>query len=121
MTGACMDVTDRRTAEEHLRLAHRMESVGRLAGGVAHEANNQMSVVLGAAHFILAGRDMPAAVRTDAEFIRKAAERTAAVTAQLLAFSRRQVLRAAGARPQRRVLAEMRADAAPRRWARTAA
>ena len=93
MTGACMDVTDRRAAEEHLRLAHRMESVGRLAGGVAHEANNQMSVVIGAAHYILARPDIPAAVRTDAEFIRQAAERTASVTAQLLAFSRRQVLR----------------------------
>ena len=93
MTGACTDVTDRRTAEEQLRLAHHMESVGRLAGGVAHEANNQMSVVISAAHFILARPDIPPAVRTDAEYIRKAAERTAAVTAQLLAFSRRQVLR----------------------------
>jgi PAS domain S-box-containing protein len=93
MTGACTDVTDRRTAEDQLRLAHHMESVGRLAGGVAHEANNQMSVVIGAAHFILARPDIPPAVRTDAEYIRKAAERTAAVTAQLLAFSRRQVLR----------------------------
>jgi two-component system, cell cycle sensor histidine kinase and response regulator CckA len=93
MTGACTDVTDRRTAEEQLRLAHHMESVGRLAGGVAHEANNQMSVVIGAAHFILARPDIPSAVRADAEYIRKAAERTAAVTAQLLAFSRRQVLR----------------------------
>jgi PAS domain S-box-containing protein len=93
MTGTCQDVTDRRTAEERLRLAHRMESVGRLAGGVAHEANNQMSVVMSAADFILARPDLPPAVRTDAEYIRRAAERTAAVTAQLLAFSRRQVLR----------------------------
>src|SRR6185503_15996955 len=93
MTGACTDVTDRRTAEEQLRLAHHMESVGRLAGGVAHEANNQMSVVIGSADFILRRADLPPAVRADAEFIRKAAERTAAVTAQLLAFSRRQVLR----------------------------
>ena len=93
MTGACTDITERRTAEEQLRLAHRMESVGRLAGGVAHEANNQMSVVMGAAGFILARSDIPPAVRTDAEYIRQAAERTAAVTAQLLAFSRRQVLR----------------------------
>jgi CheY-like chemotaxis protein len=67
--------------------------VGRLAGGVAHEANNQMSVVMSAADFILARSDLPYAVRADAEYIRRAAERTAAVTAQLLAFSRRQVLR----------------------------
>jgi CheY-like chemotaxis protein len=67
--------------------------VGRLAGGVAHEANNQMSVVMSAADFILARPDLPPAVRADAEHIRRAAERTASVTAQLLAFSRRQVLR----------------------------
>ena len=93
LTGVCTDVTERRMTEERLRQAHRMESVGRLAGGVAHEANNQMSVVLGAAHFILRRADVPEAVRADAEFIQKAAERTAAVTAQLLAFSRRQVLK----------------------------
>jgi PAS domain S-box-containing protein len=93
MTGVVTDVTERRTAEERLRQAHRMESVGRLAGGVAHEANNQMSVVLGSADFILGRTDVPEAVRADVEFIRKAAERTAAVTTQLLAFSRRQVLK----------------------------
>ena len=91
MTGTCQDVTDRRTAEEQLRLAHRMESVGRLAGGVAHEANNQMTVVLSAAEYILARPDLPPAVRADAEHIRSAAERTAAVTSQLLAFSRQQL------------------------------
>jgi CheY-like chemotaxis protein len=79
--------------EERLRQAHRMESVGRLAGGVAHETNNQMSVVLGATDFILQRRDLPEAVRVDMEFIQKAAERTAAITSQLLAFSRRQILR----------------------------
>ena len=93
MTGACHDVTDRRTAEEQLRLAHRMESVGRLAGGVAHEANNQMSVVIVASEFVLGRPDIPPAVRADVESIRSAAQRTAAVTAQLLAFSRRQVLK----------------------------
>jgi PAS domain S-box len=76
VTGTCQDTTDRRNAEEQLRLAHRMESVGRLAGGVAHEANNQMSVVMSAADFILARTDLPPAVRADAEYIRRAAERT---------------------------------------------
>jgi two-component system cell cycle sensor histidine kinase/response regulator CckA len=93
LTGICTDVTDRRVAEERLRQAHRMESVGRLAGGVAHETNNQMSVVLGSSEFILRRTDVPEPVRADVEFIQKAAERTAAVTAQLLAFSRRQILR----------------------------
>jgi PAS domain S-box-containing protein len=93
VTGVSTDVTERRLAEERLSQAQRMESVGRLAGGVAHEANNQMSVVMGAADFILQRSDVPEAVRDDAEFIRRAAERTAAVTAQLLAFSRRQILK----------------------------
>jgi PAS domain S-box-containing protein len=93
MTGVCMDVTQRRATEEQLRQAHRMESIGRLAGGVAHEANNQMSVVIGATDFILRRSDLPPAVRSDVESVRRAAERTAAVTAQLLAFSRRQVLK----------------------------
>jgi PAS domain S-box-containing protein len=92
LTGVSSDVTERRSAEEQLRQAHRMESVGRLAGGVAHETNNQMSVVIAASDFILKRGDVPTAVRTDVESIRRAAERTAAVTAQLLAFSRRQVL-----------------------------
>jgi PAS domain S-box-containing protein len=93
LAGVCTDVTERRMAEDRLRQAHRMESVGRLAGGVAHEANNQMSVVLGAAEFILQRPDVPEAVRVDVEFIQKAALRTASVTGQLLAFSRRQLLR----------------------------
>jgi PAS domain S-box-containing protein len=93
LTGVCLDVTERHASEERLRQSHRMESVGRLAGGVAHESNNQMSVVLGAASFILRRSDLPQAVREDVEHIRKAAERTSAVTAQLLAFSRRQILR----------------------------
>jgi PAS domain S-box-containing protein len=93
LTGICTDVTERRMSEERLRQAHRMESVGRLAGGVAHEANNQMSVVLGASEFILRRSDVPEPVRVDVEFIQKAAQRTAAVTAQLLAFSRRQILK----------------------------
>jgi PAS domain S-box-containing protein len=93
MTGICLDVTERRTNEERLVQAHRMESVGRLAGGVAHETNNQMSVILAATSFILEREDLSADIKADAEYIRKAAERTSAVTAQLLAFSRRQIMR----------------------------
>jgi signal transduction histidine kinase/integral membrane sensor domain MASE1/ActR/RegA family two-component response regulator len=93
LTGVTSDVTDRRAAEEQLRQAHRMESIGRLAGGVAHEANNQMSVIIAATEFIRRHPGLPLEVTTDVEHIRRAADRTAAVTAQLLAFSRRQVLK----------------------------
>jgi two-component system, cell cycle sensor histidine kinase and response regulator CckA len=89
--GTLTDVEDRWTVEERLRHAERMESVGRLAGGIAHEANNQMTVVLGAAGFLLR-RVRDDEDREDLEHIRRAAERTAAITQQLLAFSRRQVL-----------------------------
>jgi PAS domain S-box-containing protein len=87
------DITERKAVEETLRQVERIESVGRLAGGVAHEVNNQMSVVLGAADFLLRRNDLPGPARADAELIRKAGERSAAVTAQLLAFSRQQFLR----------------------------
>jgi two-component system, cell cycle sensor histidine kinase and response regulator CckA len=90
--GVAFDVTDRRDAEDRLRQAERMEVVGQLAGGVAHEANNQMTVVLGAAEFVLRRSDLPDVVREDVQNMRAAAERTANITAQLLAFSRRQVL-----------------------------
>ena len=69
-----------------------MESVGRLAGGVAHEANNQMSVILGLASFALARTDLPDSLRPDITRIKSAAQHTATITRQLLAFSRRQLL-----------------------------
>jgi PAS domain S-box-containing protein len=87
-----LDLTERHRAEERVRQAERIEVVGQLAGGMAHEANNQMSVVLGATDFILRRSDVPPQVRQDAEYIRQAAERTASITRQLLAFSRRQIL-----------------------------
>jgi CheY-like chemotaxis protein len=87
------DETSRRQMEERTRQSERLEVVGQLAGGVAHEANNQMTVVLGAADFLLRRPELAAMARQDVEQIRAAAERTAAITGQLLAFSRRQVLR----------------------------
>jgi PAS domain S-box-containing protein len=93
VTGICLDITERRAAEERLREAHRLQAAGQLAGGIAHEANNQMSVVLGAVHFLLRRKDLPEAAAADVDLIRRAAERTATITQQLLAFSRRQLLR----------------------------
>ena len=87
------DVTEQKRAEEAVRSLQRLESVGQLAGGVAHEVNNQMTIVLGAADFILRRDDVPAIVRDDVEVMRDAAQRSAGITAQLLAFGRRQILR----------------------------
>jgi len=89
--GTLTDVEDQRAAEERLRQTDRLETVGRLAGGVAHEANNQMTVVLGAAGFLQNRIRDPRALE-DLDHIRRAAQRTAAITQQLLAFSRRQIL-----------------------------
>jgi nitrogen-specific signal transduction histidine kinase/CheY-like chemotaxis protein len=90
IVGIAADVTEQRRSEEHLRQVQRMEALGRLAGGMAHETNNQMAVVIGFADFILRRTDLAADLRGDLNHIRRAAERTAAVTQQLLTFSRRQ-------------------------------
>ena len=91
LTGAAVDVTERRTAEEQLVEAQRMDAVGRLAGGVAHEINNMMTVILGFSAMLL---DTPGSPHEDeVRHIHRAADRAAAITAQLLAFGRRQMLR----------------------------
>jgi PAS domain S-box-containing protein len=76
-------------AEQHLQQAQRMEAVGALAGGVAHEVNNMMSVILGSSEFLLDAPGMAEERLSEVRQIMRAAERTAAVTRQLLAFSRR--------------------------------
>ena len=92
MLGATQDVTQQREGEERLRQTQRLEAAGRLAGGVAHEVNNQMTVVLGLTEFMLRSPDLTPDLRADAIQIRRAGERSALITSQLLAFSRRQVL-----------------------------
>jgi nitrogen fixation negative regulator NifL len=86
------DVTEQRSLEQQLRLAQKMEAVGRLAGGVAHDFNNVLTAIFGYVEMLQ--EDLPAdsGAQEDLEEVRKAAERAAGLTRQLLAFSRQQVL-----------------------------
>ena len=86
------DLSGLKRAEERLRRAQRMEAVGRLAGGVAHEVNNMMTIILGFSDLLSRAPDFADSRRGDVDEIRKAANRAARVTRQLLAFSRQQVL-----------------------------
>jgi PAS domain S-box-containing protein len=86
------DITERKQIEETLRQASKMEAIGALAGGLAHDFNNQLYAVSGFAHFI--GRDpgLSPASRQDLLELQKVTERMASLTRQLLAFARQQVL-----------------------------
>ena len=86
------DVTARIRLEEELRQAQRMEAVGRLAGGVAHDFNNLLTVIISYSELILAQTHHDPNLARDVGEIRRAADRGAALTRQLLSFSRRQVL-----------------------------
>jgi signal transduction histidine kinase len=86
------DVTDQRRLELELRQSHKMEAVGRLAGGVAHDFNNLLTAILGYCNLMLDDVPKEDPLRTDLEEIRRAGQRAAALTQQLLAFSRRQML-----------------------------
>jgi PAS domain S-box-containing protein len=85
---ALRDVTERRTLEEEVRQARKMEAVGRLAGGVAHDFNNLLTVISSYAEILLADLAANDVRRKDVEQIQKAATDAATLTAQLLAFSR---------------------------------
>src|SRR6185503_4330929 len=83
---------DRREAEEQLHRAQRMETVGQLVGGMAHETNNQMMVVLNFIEFVMRGDNLTAEQRADLVTVGEAAERVSALTRQVLSLSRRQVV-----------------------------
>jgi PAS domain S-box-containing protein len=86
------DITERRQLEDQLRQAQKMEAVGQLAGGIAHDFNNLLTAIIGNAELLQ--HDLPAGSNSfnDLTEIRQAADRAAALTRQLLAFSRKQIL-----------------------------
>jgi two-component system, cell cycle sensor histidine kinase and response regulator CckA len=90
--GTMQDVTEQRRLEDELRQAQRLEAVGQLAGGIAHDFNNLLTAIRGYGELLQRslGSDDPR--RGDADQVLSAADRAAALTRQLLAFSRRQVL-----------------------------
>jgi two-component system cell cycle sensor histidine kinase/response regulator CckA len=89
--GIARDVTERLHLEEQLRNAQQLEAIGRLAGGVAHDFNNILGIIMGHGELLLA-RSADEQARNGVAQIRRAAERAASLTQQLLAFSRKQVL-----------------------------
>ena len=86
------DVTERRELEARLRQVQKLEGIGQFAGGIAHDFNNILGVIMGYAEATLRRINDPEAARPKVEAIQKAAERAAALTHQILAFSRKQVL-----------------------------
>jgi len=90
--GVATDITERRSLEQQLRHAQRMEAIGRLAGGVAHDFNNLLAAILGHGELMMSELPKDHPLRRNAEEIQKAGVRGALLTRQLLAFSRKEVL-----------------------------
>jgi two-component system cell cycle sensor histidine kinase/response regulator CckA len=90
--GVSIDVTERRSLEEQLRQSHKMEAIGLLAGGIAHDFNNLLTAIGGYTEMVFHTLDGNDARREDLNEVAKATKRAAALTRQLLAVSRRQIL-----------------------------
>src|SRR5205814_672969 len=92
LLGVGMDVHREKLLERQFYQAQKVEAIGQLAGGIAHDFNNMLTAVLGNANLLLDDLDAGSPLRPDLEEIVKAAERAAALTRQLLAFGRKQVM-----------------------------
>jgi PAS domain S-box-containing protein len=94
VVGVGRDVTDRREVEERLRQSEKLEALGRLAGGVAHDFNNQLTGILGGAEVLAEALTGDAALLSVVDGIRDAALRSARLTRRLLSFARKEASRA---------------------------
>jgi PAS domain S-box-containing protein len=92
MLGSMKDITERRDLELQLQQAAKMEAIGQLAGGVAHDFNNLLTCIRGYSEVLLQSVKPLDPIRQDIEEIHKAADRAAALTQQLLTFSRKQII-----------------------------
>ena len=90
--GVARDVTERKKLEQQLRQAQKMEAVGLLAGGIAHDFNNLLTAINGYSDLVLAQLKVEDPLWRNVEQIKKAGDRAASLTRQLLAFSRKQIL-----------------------------
>ncbi|SFM36046.1 PAS domain-containing hybrid sensor histidine kinase/response regulator [Methylobacterium pseudosasicola] len=104
IAGILMDRTDQHVTEEALRQAQKMEAIGQLTGGVAHDFNNLLTVIVGGLDMVLRRPDQVDRVKRLAEAAMGAARRGEQLTQQLLAFSRRQMLRPQTLNPNRLLL-----------------
>ena len=91
-TGITLDITERKSLEERLHQANKMEAVGRLAGGVAHDFNNLLTAINGYADLSLSLLEEEDELTPHLRSIKRSGERAADLTSRLLAFSRRQIL-----------------------------
>ena len=94
------DVTEQRQLGEQLRQSQKLEAIGQLAGGVAHDFNNILAAIMMQAELAASSANLPAETREMLEDIKAATERAANLTRQLLAFSRRQVMQPRAAGPE---------------------
>jgi two-component system cell cycle sensor histidine kinase/response regulator CckA len=87
------DITQRKQLEEQLRQSQKIEAIGKLAGGVAHDFNNLLTAIMGYSELVLVNMESDNPHRENLEEIRQATKRASSLTQQLLAFSRKQVLK----------------------------